>query len=63
MTTSVWVNARMILPSDYLVQAGTMARWVYLRPDRLVEVACVDNTLRTYHSDSAVLVRRSKERY
>lgn len=61
--TSAWVSARTILPNDYLVQAGTMARWVYLRPDRWVEVACIDNTLRTYHSDSAVLVRRSRERY
>ena len=60
---NVWVNARMILPNDYLVQAGTMARWVYLRTDRLVEVSCVDNTIRTYHASAAVLVRRANGRY
>ena len=63
MTTSVWVNARTILPNDYLVEARTTARWVHLEPDKWIKIICADDTVRTYHAHTAVLVRRAKERY
>lgn len=60
---SVWAHAKMIFPGDYLVEVGTTARWVHLRADKWVKITCTDDTVRTYHANTAVLVRRARERY
>ena len=59
---NVWVNARTILPGDYLVEAGTTVRWVRLWPES-VEVTRADGTVRVHRADSAVLVRRANGRH
>lgn len=60
---SAWAHAKTILPGDYLVEVGTTARWVNLEADKWVKITCTDDTVRTYHTHTAILVRRARERY